>query len=124
MAGPPCHPFAAYRGAAALAPPPALDSPHRARKQYLDMTFTFNEDAFKQVAQDAVRDMAGQQNRDLEALRKQYTGRPIDEIKPALQSLFAGYDGNITEPDLSDWAQLIHDGTRIEMQPEPIDWSH
>jgi hypothetical protein len=88
------------------------------------MTFTFNEDAFKQVAQDAVQDMAGQQNRDLEALRLHYTGRPVDEIKPALQALFAGYDGNITEPDLSDWAQLLSDGTKIEMVAEPIDWNH
>ena len=42
------------------------------------------------------------------------------EIKPALQRLFARYDGKITDPKLSEWAQLISDGTRIEMKPGRI----
>lgn len=100
-----------------------LIRPTGARKQSFVMNFTFDDDAFKQVAQDAVRDMAQQQNRDLEALRQRYTGSPVHEIKPALQALFAGYDGNITEPNLSDWARLLSDGTKIEMVADPIDWN-
>jgi phage tail-like protein len=30
------------------------------------------------------------------------------------------YDGKITDPELSEWAQLISDGTRIEMMPGRI----
>lgn len=88
-----------------------------------NVSFEFNEEGMRRAAEEAVRKMATQQTRDLDQLRKQYTGRPVEEIKPALEQLFAGYDGNITEPQLSDWAQLIHDGTHIEMQAEPIDWS-
>lgn len=88
-----------------------------------NVSFEFNEEGMRRVAEEAVRDMAAQQTQDLERLRQQYTGQPIEAIRPALQQLFGGYGGSITEPDLSDWAQLIHDGTRIEMTPEPIDWS-
>lgn len=89
----------------------------------MSSSFSFNEDAFRRVAEESVANLASAQTADLERLRQQYAGRPVDEIKPALHALFAGYDGNITEPDLSDWAQLIHDNTRIEMKPEPIDWT-
>ncbi|MCT9001039.1 hypothetical protein [Microbacterium memoriense] len=84
---------------------------------------SFNEDAFRKIAEDAVTNVAAEQTRDLERLREQYAGRPVVEIKPALQALFAGYDGSITDPELSDWAQLISDNTRIAMAPAPIDWS-
>jgi hypothetical protein len=89
----------------------------------MNMKFEFDENAFKQIAQDAVSGIASQQTADLERLRQQYTGQPIEVIRPALQRLFAGYDGNITEPELTDWAQLIHDGTHIKMKSAPIDWS-
>lgn len=83
----------------------------------------FDEDALRQIAEDAVVNIATEQNRDLERLREQYAGHPVDEIKPALQSMFSGYGGSITDPKLSDWAQLIADNTRIEMKPAPTDWS-
>ncbi|WP_298868480.1 hypothetical protein [uncultured Microbacterium sp.] len=87
------------------------------------MNFDFNEDGMRRVAEKAVAKLAVRQTQDLERLRQQYTGRPVAEIKPVLQQLFRNYDGNITDPELSEWAQLISDGTRIEMTPEPIDWS-
>lgn len=86
-------------------------------------SFNFDEEAFKRIAQDAVRKVAAQQTADLEQLREQYTGQPLDVIRPALQQLFAGYDGSISEPELTEWAQLIHDGTRIEMNADDIDWN-
>lgn len=89
----------------------------------MSMNFEFNEDAFREMAESAVQKVAAEQTQDLERLRQQYTGQPLDRIRPALQQLFAKYDGSITEPELSEWAQLVHDGTRIEMTPGPIDWS-
>lgn len=78
-------------------------------------SFHFDENAFRRIANDAVRDIAAQQTQDLDDLRQQYTGRPLDDIRSALHQLFARYDGTITEPELTEWAQLIHDGVRIEM---------
>lgn len=80
-------------------------------------SFSFDENAFKRLAEDAVMRLAAKQTRELEHLRLQYTGHPVEEIRPALQRLFAADGGNITEPDLTEWAQLISDGTRIEMKP-------
>lgn len=84
-------------------------------------SFQFDDDAFRQIANEAVQRAAEEQTRDLDALRQQCTGQPLDVIRPALQQLFAGYGGSITEPELSEWAQLIHDGTRIEMVPDDVD---
>lgn len=90
-------------------------------------SFQFNEREFKHLmeteAQTAINDLAQQRTRELDQLRQQYTGHPVEEIKPALQSLFAKDGGNITDPELSEWAQLISDGNRIEMTPTPIDWT-
>lgn len=86
----------------------------------------FNEREFKRLMQTEVRKgvekMATQQTRDLERLRQQYAARPIEEIKSALQQLFGRYDGRITEPELSEWAQLIADGKRITMKAGKIRW--
>lgn len=87
------------------------------------MNFEFNEEGMRRIAEEAVAKVAAEQTQDLERLRQQYVGQPMEVVRPALQQLFASYDGNITEPELSEWAQLISDGTRIEMTPEPIDWS-
>ncbi|WP_144880690.1 hypothetical protein [Microbacterium paraoxydans] len=86
-------------------------------------SFTFDDDAFMKIASDAVRQVAAQQTEDLDLLRHEYTGRPVDEIRPALQQLFARYDGQIIEPELSEWAQLIRDGVRIEITADEIDGS-
>lgn len=88
-----------------------------------NVSFEFHEEGMPRVAEEAVRDMAAEQTQDLERLHQQYSGQPIEATRPVLQELFAGYGGRINEPDLSDWAQLIHEGTRNEMTPEPIDWS-
>lgn len=90
----------------------------------MSSSFFFNEDAFRQIAEEAVTNVAAEQTRDLERLRAQYAERPVEEIKPALQALFASYGGSITDPELSDWAQLISDNTRIEMTAAPIDWTN
>lgn len=81
-------------------------------------SFSFDENAFRKIADDAVREIAAQQTRDLDDLRHHYAGRPLHEIRPALQQLFARYDGTITDPELTEWAQLIHDGVRIGMSAE------
>ncbi|MFS0715377.1 hypothetical protein ABC195_16015 [Microbacterium sp. 2P01SA-2] len=87
-----------------------------------NVSFNFDENAFKRIAEDAVRDLAAKQTRELEQIRQRYTGHPIAEIKPALQRLFAEDGGSITEPELTEWAQLISDGSRIEFKPEKIRW--
>jgi hypothetical protein len=47
----------------------------------------------------------------------QHQGRPVDSIKPALKRLFERRGGKITEPELTQYAEMISDGTKIEFKP-------
>jgi hypothetical protein len=88
--------------------------------------FTFDEREFRRSIEKevtkAVEGIARDRTRDLDAMRRQYTGRPIAEIKPALQRVFAKDGGSITDPELTEWAQAISDGTRIEFHADRIRW--
>lgn len=90
----------------------------------MSSSFKFDKNAFmrevQREAQKGIDQMAREQNRELERMSATYTGRPIEEIKPALQRLFARYDGKITDPELTEWAQLISDGTKITLNPDKI----
>lgn len=72
----------------------------------MSSSFQFNEREFKRLmeteAQSAINELAQKQTRELEQLRQQYTGRPVEEIKPRLEALFAKDGGSITDPQLSD----------------------
>jgi hypothetical protein len=76
----------------------------------MSSSFTFNERELQRFldteVRSAINDLAAKQTREL-----------------ALQRLFAEDGGNITDPELSEWAQLIHDGTRIEMNAAQTDWN-
>lgn len=88
----------------------------------MSFKFEFDEKALKrELARQAQPEMdriAREMTREMERLR----GLPIDQIKPALQRLFARDGGSITEPELSEYAQMIHDGTRIEFKADRIRW--
>jgi hypothetical protein len=47
----------------------------------------------------------------------EYQGRPVGSIKPALKRLFERRGGKITEPELSQYAEMISGGTKIEFKP-------
>jgi len=98
--------------------------PFRRRQRQMSSSFKFDKNAFmrevQREAQKGIDQMAREQNRELERMSVTYTGRPVEEIKPALQRLFARYDGKITDPELTEWAQLISDGTKITLKPDKI----
>lgn len=90
----------------------------------MSSSFNFNEREFRrmveQEVQSGVNDLARNWTRELDTLRARLAGHPIEEIKPQLQAMFARDGGSITEPELSDWAQLISDNTHIEVKPDRI----
>lgn len=92
----------------------------------MSTSFSFNDDALRRFmeteAQAALNDMAQQKTQELNLLREQFRGRPVAEIKPALQQLYARDGGRITEPELSEWAQMISDGVQITFTAEKIRW--
>ncbi|MCZ0856935.1 hypothetical protein OHJ16_02555 [Actinomyces israelii] len=49
-------------------------------------------------------------------LGHQYKGRPVNEVKAALRREWSRLGGRVSDAELTDYAQLINAGTRIEMQ--------
>jgi hypothetical protein len=78
--------------------------------------FNFDERAVDQIAKDAVQAEAKEIQKMLDRLLRQYTGSPVPEVKAALVREWRKGGGNISDPELSDWATLISNGTRIHVQ--------
>lgn len=70
--------------------------------------------------QAGLEETAASQSRDLAGLAEKYAGKSVAEIKPELMRLFHRYGGRVGEPELSEWAQLIADGTQIEVIAEKL----
>lgn len=92
----------------------------------MKVSFNFDESQFRRAVESQVQagvdEMAAQWSRELESLRARMAGHPIEEIKPQLQALFRHSGGTISDPELTEWAQLISDNTRITFKPEKIRW--
>lgn len=92
----------------------------------MKVSINFDERQFRRAVESQVQagvdKMAAQWSRELESLRAQMAGGPLDEIKPQLQALFRRGGGTISDPELTEWAQLISDNTRITFKPEKIRW--
>lgn len=66
----------------------------------------------------AIKDGVDQLARDhtslIASLTRRYRGRPVDEIKPVLQREWHQVNrGSITDPELTEYAQAISDGTKV-----------
>jgi hypothetical protein len=90
----------------------------------IDIKFDFDERKFRReiekAAQDGVNEVARELTRDIDRLRLQYQGQPVDTIKPALKRLFDQRGGKLTEPELTQYAEMVRDGTKIEFKPERL----
>ena len=89
----------------------------------MTMKFEFNQDALRRLAEDAVTKMATDRTQELDLLFERYKGRPVDEIRPVLEHLFARVAWNMGDERLSAFAEAIHDDRRVAITPAPIDWS-
>jgi hypothetical protein len=90
----------------------------------INIKFDFDERKFRRevekAAQEGVDEAAKKLTREIDRLRLQYQGRPVDTIKPALKRLFERRGGKLTEPELTQYAEMVRDGTRIEFKPEKL----
>lgn len=82
----------------------------------------FDEDAIeravREAAAPALREMAADMERVLNNLSSEQQGRPVDEVRPALQREFARHGWTIIEPELTAYAEAIANGQRIRVQSE------
>lgn len=87
-------------------------------------SFKFDEGAFKRemekMVQPALDDIARKMTRDLDGLRRRRTGHPVEEIKPELKRIWEKDGGKLTDPELTQYAQLIHDGQTINFKADKV----
>lgn len=92
----------------------------------MSFKFEFDQKAFeREIRKDVeghVRDVSRDMSREFDLLHAQYAGRPIAEIKPALKRAWEKGGGSITDPELTEYAQMISDGTKITFEAGPIQW--
>lgn len=67
------------------------------------------------MAQDAVKEAADDTQKMFDSLLRRYKGRPVSEIKPVLRREWSRRDGTMSERELTDYAMLISEGTRVQV---------
>lgn len=70
------------------------------------------------AVQSAMQDTADDTQLMFDSLSSRYKGRPIPEIKSVLRREWARRDGTFSEPELTEYAMLISEGTRIVVEVE------
>lgn len=77
--------------------------------------FQFNERAIQKAVNQGVQKMASDLTTALGALTAQYEGRPLEEIKPEIQRVWAAKTGggSITDPELTRFAEQIQAGGEV-----------
>jgi hypothetical protein len=86
---------------------------------------TFNQSNLRQVveraANEGMRDYATRMQRLLDQLGRTSAGKPVDEVKRALQAAWRrAFGKTITDPHLTAWAQGLADGRRIVVRQQQV----
>jgi hypothetical protein len=79
--------------------------------------FEFDDRALKKMVAQEVQRIADDLTRALNGLTPQYRGKPLAQIKQQVQRVWKQQTGeNITDPELTTFAEQIQAGGRIEGQ--------
>lgn len=80
----------------------------------------FNEEdvnkAIMEAAESGVRDMADEMNRDFAEMARRLKGRPLDVIKAELVRYYGTRDGEISEPEVTEYAEILQEGGSITFE--------
>lgn len=74
------------------------------------------EKELERAIKPAIKNIASDYQKMFDSLSRRYKGRPVSEIKPALRREWSRIGGSISEPELTDYATRISEGTRIQMR--------
>ncbi|MGW3330507.1 hypothetical protein ACWDF9_08185 [Streptomyces rubiginosohelvolus] len=79
--------------------------------------FRFNQQAVKKVVNEAAGKVEAKVSTLLNGMSPEFTGWPVEEIKPVLQSRWrAAVGGSITDPKLSAYAAQIAAGESFDVK--------
>ena len=74
------------------------------------------EKELEKAVRPALKDIASHYQKMFDSLLRRYKGRPVSEIKPVLRREWSRVGGSISEPELTEYATHISEGTRIQMR--------
>lgn len=81
----------------------------------------WNKGALERAVKDATREGLVQSSRNiqqqLDAVLAAAQGKSATEVKPMLQDAFRKVGGSISEPELSQYAEILARGQRIVIEP-------
>ena len=74
------------------------------------------EKELEKAIRPAMKDIAFDYQKMFDYLSRRYKGRPVSEIKPVLKREWSRVGGSISDPELTEYATHISEGTRIQMR--------
>ena len=78
--------------------------------------FKFDQRAIDKLAKDVVKEEAKKLQKMMDGFLGRYKGRPVAEVKSAMAREWEKDGGKIGEPELTEWATHISEGTRIQIK--------
>ena len=78
--------------------------------------FEFDQGAIDRLARDVTREAQRDLQRMFDDLGRRYKGSPVLTVKAALRDAVRRGGGDITEPELTEWAPHISQGTQIVLK--------
>jgi hypothetical protein len=77
------------------------------------MDFEFNDREIKKMLDGVIADERKDLQKLFDRLGREYEGQPVATVRTVLQREFRKRGGTVTDPELSEWATAISEGTRI-----------
>ena len=74
------------------------------------------EKELERAVRPALKDIASDYQKMFDSLLRRYKGRPVSEIKPVLRREWSRVGGSISDPELTEYANRISEGIRIQMR--------
>lgn len=74
------------------------------------------EKALQQAVQPALKQKADGANRAMAQFNRQYLGKPVATVKPALKRVWEQHFGKIDDRKLTEYAKLVSEGTEIKFR--------
>lgn len=83
-------------------------------------SFKFDQSGFKKVASDALNERVRQMQQTMDRLSRELGGQPIEMVKARLRREWRRMGGSISDPELTQYATALVEGTPINFVKQPI----
>ena len=78
--------------------------------------FKFDEKALKDLVKPAMKDIARDCRKEFERLSRRYQGQPLPQIEREIRRITGNHEMNLSDREVSEYAQLVSEGTKIEFK--------